>query len=85
MFEVEYIVTIRQEPGAEATIKVTGQCSYGRRASSTTVDVTDAKIIKEASAVCAKALKAVEDDLAGKARAGAAESLVVASRKGEKI
>jgi len=83
--KTEFSVTARLNADGEASLRVTGSCPYGERTASVSIDITEEKILKSLASVLGKVVAGVRDELNQEATSAAAEALVCATRRGEKI
>jgi microcystin degradation protein MlrC len=82
--QTRYQVTARSD-GAEAKLKVTAVCEYGDRSVSVDAEITDEKLLSQIANAAKQAIKDKRDELGTQAQLHAAEAMVVAAKKGEKI
>ena len=86
MYEVTYRATARLDEGDEkAKIVIFARSSYGDRQASVVLEVDDAKLVSAITSALQKAIASVADEGASKARVAAAEGIVEANRRGEKL
>lgn len=83
--ETRFQVNARLDGDGEPAITVVALCDYGSRTAAVTQDVTDEKLLSQVKAIFEKAIRQTRDELHGQATAAAAESFVVATRKGEQL
>lgn len=81
----EFTVSARLDADGEVSAKVTGSCAYGNRTASVSADVTDKKLLSELGKSMKKAVTDAREELNQEATSAAAQSLVVATNKGEKL
>lgn len=78
-------IKARLDAEGNVTAKAVGRCSYGERFATVDADITDEKVLEAIGKALTKAADTAEADLAQAATSAAAESLVVATKKGEKV
>ena len=85
--EVDYRFLVKASFDDVGKLKVTLSCTvpYGNRTSTTTVDITDEKVLEAVSEVLQTIIDKESPRVMGYAEAGAAQSHIVAANLGEKI
>lgn len=81
----QYAVKATLDTEGNVTARVVGSCTYGERTASVVSDITDEKTLAAIGSALKKGIADVRDDLNQQATSAAAESLVVATKKGEKV
>lgn len=83
--ETNFKVNATLHADGEVTAKVQASCAYGERTASVTQDVEDEKLLASIGNVLKKAIGDAREGLIQQATSAAAEALVVATKKGEKV